>query len=830
MWSGLSQGVRALRRSPVFTIAAVLSLALGIGANTAIFSLLDQVVLRSLPVADPQGLVVLHGNYSGPGEDSSSWSTNSESVFPYPFYRDLKGRVPAFDGVLACASAPVRITWQGSTHAAQAEMTTGNFFVTLGVPAALGRVIAPADDGAPGAHPVAVLSHSFWLTHLGADPGILNQSVAINGHPFVVIGVSSANFNGLVQGDSPDIYVPIAMERAITPTRDVLEERTHSWINIFARLKRGVGLPRAQAAMDVAFHAIEEADRRASSAGRDRKDDDRSKSRIELRPAARGITELRENWETPLSVLMIMVALVLLITCANVAGLLVARGAGRQREIAIRLALGAKRRVLVKQLMLEGLLLAIAGAVAGLLVQYWSTAALLRILPRDQAGGWLTGSLNLRVLGYTLALSAVCAVLFALIPALQATRPNVAATLKDQASNVLSSGGSARLRRVLVTTQVALSILLLVGAGLFSVSAANLVNANRGFRTERLWMFTVDGTLIRNGQAAVSAFYHDLLDRFATLPDAGGVGADDGGPYSGSGWGSSIRVEGYQPGERDFAGATLEAISPGYFAALRIPLRAGREFSEHDMSAKVVVINEAFVKKYFPHQSPLGKHVAIGGPKAALDREIIGVATDMGANVRRKVGPTMFFPYPQREPPSRTAFYVRAVGNDTRLTAAIRRAVREADAGLPVPEIQPVEVRIRESLYTERLVAVLSSAFGLLATLLAAIGIYGVIAFVVARRTSEIGVRMALGALPADVLRMVLLDAARMLAAGVAIGLCAAFALSRYVESQLFGIRAADAPIYAAAAGVLAAVAALAALIPAWRASRIDPVSALRYE
>jgi predicted permease len=831
MWVDLLHGARALRRSPVFTLAAVLSLALGIGANTAIFSLLDQVVLRSLPVADPERLVALHGDYSGPGEHSSSWTTNSESVFPYPLYRDLRDRVPAFAGILACATAPVRVTWQGSTQAAQAELTTGNYFTTLGVSAILGRTIAPEDDGAPGAHPVAVLSHSFWSSHLGANPGVVNQTVAINGHPFVVIGVASVNFNGLVQGDSPDVFVPIAMQRAITPTEDVLEDRTHSWLNFFARIKPGESLAKAQAATDVVFHAILEADLRQGAAPRDPKDREALlKNRLALLPAARGITELREKWEKPLTVLMIMVALVLLIACANVAGLLVARGTGRQREIAIRLALGAKRGLLVKQLLLEGLLLAIAGAAAGLLVEHWSTVGLLRILPRDAAGGWVSGSLDLRVLAYTLALSVVCALLFALIPALQATRPNVAATLKNQASNVLSGGSSARLRRVLVTVQVALSVLLVVGAELFSASAANLVNASRGFRAERLWMFSVDATLIRSGRAAANAFYRDLLERLAALPGISGVAGGDGGPYSGSGWGMGIRLEGDPAGEKSLATSRIEAISPAYFRALGIPLRAGREFNERDPAAEPVVVNEAFVKRYFPKQNPLGRHLGFGGPKTPLNREIVGVAADVRTNVRRPVSSTVFFPYTQREVPARMVFYVRAAGNEAGLAAAIRRAVREADAGLPVPEIQPVELRIREALYTERLVAVLSSAFGILATLLAAIGIYGVIAFAVARRTAEIGVRMALGALPATVLRMVLLDAGRMVAAGVAIGLGAAFALSRYVESQLFGIQAADLPVYAGAAGVLAAVAALAALVPAWKASRIDPISALRYE
>jgi predicted permease len=833
VWKDLLFGVRALRRSPVFTTAAVLSLALGIGANTAIFSLLDQVVLRSLPVADPERLVAVHGSYSGPGNSSSSWSTNSESVFPYPFYRDLRDRDPAFAGILACAIAPVRITWRSGTQAADAEIVTGNYFTTLGASAALGRIITPQDDGAPGANPVAVLSHGFWANRLGADPAIVDQKVRINGQPFVVIGVARADFNGLVQGESPDLFVPIAMQRAIAPTMTSMEDRTFSWLTLFARLKPGESQAKAQAATDVVFRAIREADLNQGGAPRDQKAREALlKSRLELRPAAHGITELRERWEKPLTVLMIMVGLVLLIACANVAGLLVARAAGRQREIAIRLALGAKRWSLVKQLLIEGALLAVAGAVAGLLLEHWSTAALLRMLPRGAAGNWVTNSLDLRVLGYSLAVSMICALLFALVPALQATRPNVATTLKDQASNVLSRGHSARLRRMLVTAQVALSLLLVVGAGLFSVSAANLINANRGFRSKRLSMFSVDATLIRTGTVAATAFYHDLLEHLSTLPEQGGIAAGDGGPYADAGWGSGILVEGYHPDGKGFASSSLEAISPGYLRTLGIPLRAGREFNDRDTAAapKAVVVNEAFAKRYFAGQNPIGRHVGFTGPKAAvLDREIVGIAADVRTNVRRPAGSTIYFPYTQREKPARLAFYVRVTGDDARLAAAIRRVVRDADAGLPVPEIKPLELRIGESLYTTRLVAVLSTAFGVLATLLAAIGLYGVIAFAVARRTGEIGVRMALGALPADVVRMVLVDAGRMVAAGIVIGLAAAFVLSRYVESQLFGIQAADLVVYAAAAGTLAAVAALAAFVPARRASRIDPVSALRY-
>jgi predicted permease len=834
MWKDLQYGLRSLRHSPVFTIAAVLSLALGIGANTAIFSLLDQVVLRSLPVSDPERLVVLHGSYSGSATSSSSWSTNSGSVFPYPLYRDLRDRVPAFSGLLARAVAPVRVTLQNSTQAGQAEMVTGNYFATLGVRAAIGRTIVPEDDGARGANPVAVLSHAFWTTHLAANPAIVNHTVGINGHQFVVIGVASPEFNGLVQGDASDLYVPISMQREVMPVATGgLDDRTYSWLNIFGRLKAGESLAKTQAATDVVFRAIREADLKQSPVPVSAKSrEEVLKSRLDLRPAARGIAELSERWEKPLTVLMTMVGLVLLVACANVAGLLVARATARQKEIAIRLALGATRFGLIRQLLVEGVLLAIGGAIAGVLLKNWATSGLLRILPQDATSGWVANTIDWHVLGYSVALSLLCAVLFALAPAVQATSPNVAVTLKDQASAV-SRGNSSRLRRALVMMQVALSLLLVVGAGLFTVSASKLLKADRGFHTERLAIFSVDATLVRAGTSAVTSFYHDLLQRLAALPEQSGVAAGDAGPYAGAGFGGVLAVEAHQADGKNVVTSSFESVSPGYLRTLGIGLRAGREFDERDTTAapKAVLVNEAFVKKYFANQNPLGRHVSFDGPRAkVLDREIVGIVADVTSNPRRPAGATVYFPYTQREAPARLAFYVRVTGDEGRVASAIRRVVREADAGLPVPEIKPVELKIRDSLYTSRLVAAISVAFGILATLLAVIGLYGVIAFAVARRTAEIGVRIALGAPRAGVVRLVMFDAGQIVAVGIAVGLGAAFVLSRYVESQLFGVQRADLAVYVVAAGTIAMAATVAAFVPAWRASRIDPVTALRCE
>ncbi|MBZ5724479.1 MAG: ABC transporter permease [Acidobacteriia bacterium] len=831
MWKDLAFAVRTLRRSPLFTAVAVLSLALGIGANTAIFSLLDQVALRSLPVADPARLTVLHTDYQAPG---TSTSDNSQSVFSCPMYRDLRDRDAAFSGVVARMGAGVTLAWQGNAEQATAELVSGNFFATLGVGAAMGRVLAPEDDGASGAHPVIVLGHSYWSSRFANSPAILNQAVILNGHPVVVIGVVEARFHGLMSGHTPDMYVPIAMQKAVRPTWDALEDRRFRWLNLFARLRPGIASAQAQAATDVLYRSILETE--LARIGKMRNDRDRDEflhHRALLQPAAHGINALGDEFAKPLWVLMAMVGLVLVIACGNVANLMLARAAGRQREIAIRLAMGAGRWSLAKQLLTEGVVVALAGGALGLLVAAWSSEALLRLLPKDVAGPWLSPRLSLPLLGFNLVLSFASGLLFALVPALQATRPNVAGTLKDQAANVVSGGGAARLRKALVTAQVALSLLLAVGAGLFASSLVNLMRVNLGFRTERLLMFSVNATLSRPDMARAVPFYRDLEQRLAAVGGVAGVGAAEGGPFSGSNRGGNLTIEGYNARPDEYVGSSEIAVSPGFFRAMGIPLRAGREFSERDDGAapKVVVINETFARRYFAGRDAIGRRLMMGSSNhPVLDHEIVGVAADSHVDVRKPPKETFFFPYAQWDKPDQLTYYVRTAGDESRLATDIRQVVRAADANVPTGTLTPMDVRIRESIYTDRLIALLSGAFGLLATLLAAIGLYGVVAYAVTQRTAEIGIRIALGAPPAGVLRMILLEAGRMAGAGIAIGVAAALAIGRLLESQLFGIQAANPSILAAAALLLAAVALVAALVPGWRASRIDPISALKYE
>jgi predicted permease len=829
MWRDIRFSLRTLRRNPVFTVAAVLTMALGMGATTAIFSLFDQVVLRFLPVREPQRLVLLHREYQPEG---NSTSDNMESVFSYPMYRELRDHDPAFQGVVARGGFRVAVFHGGGTEPAAAEVVSGNFFQSLGVPAEAGRVFNPQDDGAAGAHPVIVLGHGYWSTRFGGDRAIVGQSITVNRVPMVVVGVAAAGFQGLRPGSTPDLYVPIAMQKAVRPTWDVLEDPLFRWLNVFARLKPGFGLQQAQAATDVTYHSILESE--VVHLPADATAADRNKylhHTVELRAASQGISGLRRQWEKPLMAVLAMVGLVLLIACANVAGLLLARSAGRQREIAIRLALGATRKVLTGQLLIEGLILSLVSAALGLAIAHWTSGALVRVLPRGVGGGWLSASIDVRMLGFSVALAVGCGLLFGLVPALQ-THSSIGRSLKSQAAQI-SSGGQARLRKAMVAGQVAFSLMLLVGAGLFAESLFRLMSVDLGFHSERLLTFTVDATVSRPQVAAALEFYRDLQDRTASIPGVVGVAASDSGPFAGSDRAGNITVEGYRARENEYVGAQRTDVSAGFFRALGIPLGAGRELEDRDRAGapKTAVVNEAFVKRYFGSANPLGRHLMFGASNDRVpDIEIVGVVTDSHKDIRKAPVETIYVPYAQATQPDRLMYYVRTTGNETRIAPDVRRLVRLLDPKVPMGDPQPMTVLVRNSVYADRLTAILSIAFGVLATVLAAIGLYGVVAYTVTRRTGEIGLRMALGALPADILRLILREAGRVVAGGLLIGLAGALALGRLVQAQLFGIRAADPALFAAAAALLALVALAAALLPAWRASRVDPLSALKYE
>jgi predicted permease len=650
----------------------------------------------------------------------------------------------------------------------------------------------------------------------------------------IVLGVTPPLFHGVLAGDIQDVMAPIAMKREITPTWNGLDDREDRWLSVFARLKPGMRLPQAAAAVNVLYRSISEdelAHRKDPLPARGRQEFLNQK--LELRPAAQGINNLA-GWETPLVALMAMVGLVLLIACANVANLLLARAASRQKEMAIRLAIGASRGSIVRQLIVENLIVAIAGGLAGLVVAIWTTDALLRLLPEDAAGGWLAATLDFRTLGFALLLSIVTGILFGLVPAIVSTRPDLSSSLKDQSANVTASGGQARFRKIFIVAQVALSLLLLVGAGLFARSLFNLVTQNPGFHAEKLLTFSVDPSL--NGYDATRgfSFYRDLQQRLSAMPGVRAVGAATMGPFGNSNRSGNITIEGYRAKEDEEVGAQQDGLAPDYFRTMGIPLVAGREFSDRDITGapKVAVVNEAFVKRYAAAGNLLGKHLAFGGgDKIKLDREIVGIARDIKYNdLREQAKPFIYVPYAQNETLDRMTFYVRTSRNEADLGPEVRALVRNMDANLPVYGMRPMEVVIEDSIYRDRLVAMLASTFGTLATLLAALGLYGVVAYNVTRRTPEMGVRMAFGAMPRDVLKLVMREVGLLVLGGAIIGVPAALALARYVESQLFGVKANDPLIFAAATVALTLVGLLAGYIPARRAARIDPMKALRYE
>ncbi len=837
----LRYGLRMLAKNPGFTAVAVVTLALGIGANTAIYSLLDQVLLRSLPVAEPDGLVILHE-----AEWRSGWSTsdNSEIVYSYPHYKDVRDRIPLFDGVIARAGVPLSVTAAGMSERAQGEIVSGNFFPVLGVRSAAGRLLDAGDDGLPGASPVAVLSYGYWSRRFGANSRVVGQKIVLNNYPFTVVGIAARGFNGLLKGQNVDVFVPIAMKRELTPGWNGLVERDIMWLNIFARLKPRMSVKQAEAALQVTYRPLLETEIQSTKKPTQRFRERYLRQHVSLRPAAQGINQLAATWGEPLLFLMGMVGLVLLITCANVAGLLMAKGAARRKEIAVRMALGAGRRAVLRQLLLESLLLGAVGGLAALFVAVWSVQLLIHLLPEDTV---LAANLDTRVLAFNIAVAVGAGLLFGVLPASQAARTDISATLKDAAGSIAAQLSHARWRKVLVAGQFALSLLLLVAAGLFAVSLVHLLTQNPGFQAENLTTFAVDPQLSSYTAERSLTFFQDLEQRLAALPGVTEVGAAHGGPFVGSDRTGNVTVEGYRAQEDEDMNCAIDSVSPEYFHTMQIPLLAGREFTSSDGPAapKVAVVNEQFAKFFFPAvplSGTLRHHVAFGAGDVKLDIEIVGVVRNSyHGSLREKIDRFVYIPYLQDNQGGRPStpprplpalhYYVRAALTGPALASQIRRIVAETDSNVPVYGLRSVRSQIAESVYSDRLVAWLTSVFGLLATTLAAIGLYGLVAYTVARRTPEIGVRVALGADARSVLWLIMREVLALASVGIALGIPLALALGRVVKSQLFGVAGGNLVLFVAGAALaLLAAAATAGLLPARRAAKVDPMVALRYE
>ena len=822
--------LRTLRKSPLFTAVSVLSLALGIGANTAIFTLINQLILQLLPVKHPEQLVLLtsRGNHYG--------NNTGANAISYPMYQDFRDKNQVFSSMFCRWGTTLSLSFGGKTELVSAELVSGNYFPVLGVGAAVGRVFTASDDLYQGGHPLAVLSNGYWKSRFGGDPGIVGQRIVVNGYPLTIVGVSQAGFDGVEVGFAPQLRIPMMMKHEMTPGPwYTLNDRRSRFVQAFGRLKPGMTIESAKAGVQPLFHQIlqmEVQDQAFSHASAKTKELF-LKSWMDVLPASKGRSDLRRQFSNPLWALMAMVGLVLLIACSNVANLLIARATARQKEVAVRLAIGASRGRLIRQLLLESVLLSIAGGAAGLGLAVLMDQALIGFLPAGVIPLDVSSSPDARVLGFTLAISVLTGLVFGLAPALQSTRPELAGTLKDQAGAV-AGGATVGLRKTLVVLQVSLSLLLLIGAGLFIQSLKNLKDLNPGFHTENLAAFSLDPTLNGYKPERSAQFYRQLLDRLNGLGGVQSAALAVIPLLDGNEWDSSVTVEGYTGKQGQNAQPHMQFVTPGFFDTVGIPLLLGRDFTLRDDTStqKVAIVNERFARRYFGSDNPLGHHVGMGGdPGTKTDIEIIGVAKDTRyESMRQEVPYEMYRPSRQVEFVTGMWAYVRTRSDPANLFPAFREIVREVDSNVPVFGMRTLVQQVDRSLVTERMLAALSTVFGGLATLLAAIGLYGVMAYMVARRTREIGIRVALGADRGTVVWLVMREVLRLAAIGVAVGLPAAWALARLVATQLFGIKPADPGTMALAAVGIALVAAISGYLPARRATGIDPMRALRWE
>ncbi|HYW48584.1 MAG TPA: ABC transporter permease [Bryobacteraceae bacterium] len=822
--------LRTVRKSPLFSAVAVLSLALGIGANTAIFTLIHQLILQPLPVKNPEQLVMLAGrgrHYGG---------NNGRNKLAYPMYQDIRDRNQVFSGMFCAYDTTVSLAFEGKTELVTGEFVSGNYFPVLGVGAAMGRVFTASDDLMQGGHPLAVLSYGYWRTRFSGDRGILGKKIIVNGYPLTVVGVSQAGFDGIQPGFAPQIRIPVTMVDELPRTNfQRLNERRFRWTMVFGRLKPGMTLTSAQAGLQPLFHRIigmevqQEAFAKASPLVKQ----EFLKMWMEVMPGSKGRSQLRDRFEKPLVALMAIVALVLLIACSNLANLLIARASTRQKEIAVRLALGASRGSLIRQLLVESLVISAAGGVLGVLLAIVIDRALIGFIPTGSTPLSLSSSPDWTVLGFAAAVSCVAGIIFGLAPALQSTRPQLANTLKDQAGAVIH-GGSVRLRKILVAGQVALSLMLLIGAGLFLQSLRNLKYVNPGFDVRNLLSFAVEPTLGRYDRGWTRDYYRRLTNRLETVPGVESTALAVVPVLQDDEWDNWVTIEGYTPKQDERPDPHMQYCTPGFFATLKIPILLGRDITIKDMegTSKVAVVNQKLVNRYFGGANPVGRHVGMGiDPGTKMDIEIIGVVGDTKyENMREEMPYEMYIPYTQTNFVQGMTAYLRVRGNPAGILNTIRQVVHGVDPDVPMYDLRTLDDQVEVSLMTERMLAALSSVFGFLATLLAALGLYGVMSFLVARRTREIGIRMALGAGGGSVMWMVMREVLTLAAVGVAVGLSTAWAATRLLETQLFGIKPTDPATMTLAALGIGTVAALSGYRPARRATTIDPVRALRWE
>jgi len=833
-------GFRMLRKSPGFTAVAVLSLALGIGANTAIFTLINDLMLKSLPVSKPEQLVSFGQAYGGGIIDGIG--PGPLDIFTYEFYKRIENQHDTFQGICAFGSFTRTVSVRtggnstGPVQQAVAHLVSGNFFAVLGAHPVLGRSIDPSDATAPGQNPVVVISHKYWQKTFAADPSVIGTNILINGTSFGIVGVAPAKFYGVkLDEEPPDMWVPITMQEQVLLQPSLLTPQSPYWIHILGRRNPQVSVQQAQQWTKMQLERAME-DREGSALTPQRKQEI-AKVFVLLLPGGAGISDLRVQYSDSLKILMGVVALVLLIACANLANFLLAKTASREREISTRLALGAGRWRIVRQMLTETLLLSLFGGTLGLLLAVWGTHFLIDFVVRGATNTPFEAYPDFHVLLFTLSISLLTGVLFGLAPALRVSRTNVAPGLKTSSRAVAGDRTflGRLLPKILVTGQVTISVVLLVSAGLFVRTLHNLENQDFGFDRQSLLLVDFDAKIAGYKAAQLDALENRILEKLKALPGIRSSAFSGGPPIAGGRWNSPIAVIGSSSQPEKDSGTDLNRITSNYLETVGIPLLEGRSINEQDTpaSAQVIIVNQAFANHFFPNSHAIGRHIKMGEPSVKGIWEIVGVVGNTKSGSPREAAPSiLYFPARQLTDDDRFNYclQVRAIGDPANIADQVRQAMAQVDGNLAIQRIQTISEHLKHFTDQESLVSQLSGSFSILALLLACIGLYGVMTFNVVRRTNEIGIRMALGAQVDGVLWMVLKESLVLLAIGIVIGIPATLAATRLIKTQLFGLSATDPMTLAGAVVVISAVTLVAAYLPARRAGRVDPMVALRYE
>jgi predicted permease len=825
---------RTLFKTPFVTVIAIVSLALGIGANAAIFSCFNQMLLESLNVPRPAELVNLAAPEPKPGSQNCGQAGDCNAVFSYAMFRDLQKVQTVFTGIALHVAFGANMAFDNETMAGQGLLVSGNYFQVLQVQPAVGRLFDSNDDRLVGEASVVVLSHGFWTTKFAADPNVLNKTLRINGQTLTIVGVAAAKFDGTTLGQKVQVFVPVTLRGQMNPGWRGWSDRTSYWAYLFARLRPGVSIEQAREALNVQYRAI--LNDVEAPLQQNMSDVTMARFRakpIVVEPGGMGQSSVRDGAQAPLYLLLGVTGFVLLIACANIANLLLARSAARAAEMAVRLSLGAGRSRLIRQLLTESLLLAVFGGIAGIFVAHWTLALIMGLLPA-QVAETMNFVISPRAMAFAAVLTIGTGVLFGLFPALHSTRPDLVSTLKSQAGQPSGARKAARFRLALATTQIALSMMLLAASGFFVKSLMNVSRVDLGIKTDNMITFRLAPVLNAYTPERSRVFFQQLEEQIAATPGVTATTVSMVPILSGSNSGNDVAVQGFEAGPDTDSNSRINQIGPGYFSAMGVPLIGGREFTAADIltSEKVAIVNEAFVKKFKLGQDVVGKMMGTGrGYRSPLDIRIVGVVRNAKySEVKREIPPLFFRPYRQNATLGALSVYVRTAGDPAQMTSAVTAVVKRLDPNLPMTQVKTLTQQVKDNTFLDHMMTTLSSLFAGLATLLAAVGLYGVLAYTVSQRTREIGLRMALGAAPASVRGMVLRQVAWMTLIGGTIGLAGAVGVGYSAGSILFELKAWDPAVLIISAVLLTIVALGAGLVPAHRASKVDPMIALRYE